>query len=331
MYYHLHLAGYERSMYPCLAHFGRRMQAMDLTRRADPDHEKGKAVYQLLIECRGNGSDVAWGEVFQARLLEAGLHLDDYNMRNPFSASALHFACLASDKAACRYLINQGVDVNRGVYEIRCPIIRCQHSRSGVDGWDIRRLPHERDINLAKPMTIAATIGCLVIVEMLLDVKASRPAQCGPDVVAWRFGSLVAAVREGHTALLQPIMRSGVGMYSCVYSSLPMALQIGVPDRLIFEMVCRAGFPERDFSHVDSARRPVRFMAFARALGYKGEFHPAITKALKTRVTSIKLANMTGDLQRGFEGYHKAFMATKAITAQLMERVYDRLSTVDML
>jgi hypothetical protein len=40
---------------------------------------------------------------------------------------------------------------------------------------------------------------------------------------------------------------------------------------------------------------------------------------------------MTGDLQRGFEGYRKAFMATKAITAQLMEKVYDRLSTGDML
>jgi hypothetical protein len=96
-------------------------------------------------------------------------------------------------------------------------------------------------------------------------------------------------------------------------------------------MVCRAGFPERDFSDVESARRPVRFMAFARALGYTGEFHPAITKALKTRVTSTKLANMTGDLQRGFEGYRKAFMATKAIKAQLIERVYDRLSTEDML
>jgi len=288
-------------------------------------------VYQLLIECRGDGSDIAWGEVFQARLLEAGLHLDDFNMQDPFNASALHCACLASDTAACRYLINQGVDVNRRASKIRCPIIRRQHSRSGVDGWDIRQLPHERDVHSALPMTIAATIGCLDIVEMLLDVKASEPAQCGPDVVAWRYDSLEAAVREGHTALLQPIVRSGVGIDTCVYSSLPMALQIGVPDRLVFEMVCRGGLPKRDFSHVDSARRPVRFMAFARALGYKGEFHPAITKALKTRVTSIKLANMTGDLQRGFEGYHKAFMATKAITAQLMEKVYDRLSTVDML
>jgi len=287
-------------------------------------------VYQLLIECRGDGSDIAWGEVFQARLLEAGLHLDDYNWV-PYNASALHYACLASDTAACRYLINQGVDVNRQVNEIRCPIIRRQHSRSGVDGWDIRQLPHERDVHSALPMTIAATIGCLDIVEMLLDVKASEPAQCGPDVVAYRFDSLEAAMREGHTALLQPIMRSGVDIDTCVYFSLAMALQIGVPDRLVFEMVCRGGLPKRDFSHVDSARRPVRFMAFARALGYKGEFHPAITKALKTRVTSIKLANMTGDLQRGFEGYHKAFMATKAITAQLMERVYDRLSTVDML
>jgi hypothetical protein len=288
-------------------------------------------VYQLLIECRDDGSDIAWGEVFQARLLEAGLRLDDSNKRNPFDASALHYACLASDTAECRYLVNQGVDVNRQVGGFRCPIIRRQHSRSGVDGWDIRQLPHERDVDLAKPMTIAATIGCLDIVEMLLDVKASEPAQCGPDVVAWRFDSLEAAVEEGHTALLQPIMRSGVGIDTCVYFSLPMALQIGVPDRLVFEMVCRGGFPERDFSHVESARRPVRFMAFTRALGYTGEFHPAVTKALKTRVTSIKLANMTGDLQRGFEGYRKAFMATKAIETQLMERVYDRLSTEDML
>jgi hypothetical protein len=195
---------------------------------------------------------------------------------------------------------------------MRCPIIHRQHSRSGADGWDIRRLPRERKNLSAMPMTIAATIGCLNIVEMLLDMKASRPAQCGPDVAAWRFGSLEAAVREGHTALLQPIMRTWVGMYSCVYFSLPMALQISVLDRLVFEMVCRAGFPEHDFSHVDSARRPVRFMAFARALGYTGEFHPAITKALKTRVTSIKLANMTGDLQRGFEDYRKAFMTGSA-------------------
>jgi hypothetical protein len=40
---------------------------------------------------------------------------------------------------------------------------------------------------------------------------------------------------------------------------------------------------------------------------------------------------MTGDLQRGFEGYRKAFMATKAIKVQLMERVYDRLSALNML
>jgi hypothetical protein len=252
-------------------------------------------------------------------------------MHVPFNASALHYACLASDTAACRYLINQGVDVNRRASNIRCPIIRRQHSRSGVDGWDIRQLPHERDVDSARPMAIAATIGCLDIVEMLLDVKASKPAQCGPDVVARRFGSVEAAVREGHTALLQPIMRSGADMDTCVYFSLPMALQIGVPDHLVFEMVCCGGFPKRNFSHVDSARRPVGFMAFTRALGYTGEFHPAITKALKTRVTSIKLANMTGDLQRGFEGYHKAFMATKAIKAQLMERVYDRVSTKDML
>jgi ankyrin repeat protein len=111
-------------------------------------------VYQHLIECRGDGSDIAWGEVFQARLLEAGLHLDDYNRRNPFNASALHCACLTSDKAACRYLINQGVDVNRGVDKIRCPIISCQHSRSGADGWDIRQLPRERDVDSAIPMTI---------------------------------------------------------------------------------------------------------------------------------------------------------------------------------
>jgi hypothetical protein len=56
-----------------------------------------------------------------------------------------------------------------------------------------------------------------------------------------------------------------------------------------------------------------------------------ITNALKTRVTSIKLANMTGDLQRGSEEYCKDFMATKAIEALLMERVYGRLSGQDVL
>jgi hypothetical protein len=42
MYYHLYLAGFERSVYPDSARFDRSVQAMNLTRRADPDYEKGK-------------------------------------------------------------------------------------------------------------------------------------------------------------------------------------------------------------------------------------------------------------------------------------------------
>jgi hypothetical protein len=293
------------------------------------------AVYAALCECRAK-SAVDWEDAFEARLARAGLQLDDNDENARYRGmTALHWACYFYDAAACRYLLGRsadgGVDVNALAYAHSIPTsndpesYRTNIDRMAYDPYSPGPPPRVVRVRGATPLIIAATIGNLEIVEMLIEAKADvRVEERGS------FDSALAHAADGcHFDLMMPLLRAGAGVtpsgVGCDFFAVRNALKRGAPDDIIFEMACRA-YPNGGFRHPDFVVSPVRFAALLAALRCHEPLSSDISEELNYPGAQAEVEELTTQLAAAFKQYRKRFRGEHGIKPA---DPYDHFSDVD--
>jgi hypothetical protein len=164
----------------------------------------------------------------------------------------------------------------------------------------------------ATPLIIAATIGNLEIVEMLIEAKADvRVEELGD------FKSALAHAADGcHFDLMMPLLRAGAGVLldgdTCDDFAVRSALQRGAPDDIIFEMACRA-HPEGGFQSLNFVVSPVRLAALAAAVRCYGPLPSNISEELNYPGAQAEVEELTTQLAAAFKQYRKRFRAEHGV------------------
>jgi len=280
------------------------------------------AVYAVLCECRAKRA-VDWEDAFEARLARAGLQLNDNDENARYRGmTALHWACYFYDAAACRYLLGRsadgGVDVNARADAYSIPTSNDPESyRTNIDRMVYSRYspgppPRVVEVVGATPLIIAATIGSLEIVEMLIEAKADVHVE-----ERGGFQSALAHAADGcHFDLMMPLLRAGAGTrpsgVGCDSFAVKSALQRGAPDDIIFEMACRA-HPEGGFQNLDFVVSPVRLAALAAAVRCYGPLPSDISEELNFPGAQAEVEELTTQLAAAFKQYRKRFRAEHGV------------------
>jgi len=281
------------------------------------------AVYAALRECRAK-SAADWEDAFETRLARAGLQLDDIDENERYRGmTALHWACYFYDAAACRYLLGRsadgGVDVNARADAYSIPTSNDPESyRTNIDTILYSPLspgppPRVVGVRGATPLIMAATIGNLEIVEMLIEAKADVRAQERDG----SFQSALAHAADGcHFDLMMPLLRAGAGVIPnsdiCDHFAVKSALLRGAPDDIIFEMACRA-YPDAGFCYVNFVVSPVRFAALAAALRCYEPIASDVSEELNYPGAQAEVEELTTKLAAAFKQYRKRFRAEHGV------------------
>jgi len=281
---------------------------------------KGKAVYAALRECRAERA-ADWEDAFETRLAHAGLQLDDKDeIRRYRGMTALHWACYFDDAAACRYLLGRsadgGVDVNAEAYARSIPTsndpesYRTDIDMIAYDPYSPGPPPRVIEALVATPLMIAATIGSLEIVEMLIEAKADARAGYG------HRSALAYAADACHFDVMMPLLRAGAGLRSsgvgCDHFAVSSALLRGAPDDIIFEMACRA-YPDVGFRDLDFVVSPVRLAALATAFQCHDYMSSNISEELNYPGAQAEVEELTTQLTAAFKQYRKRFRAEHGV------------------
>jgi len=275
--------------------------------------QKGRVVYALVRECLAEAADGSpW--LFQARMLQAGLSVNDGDtLSSSKHMAALHWACYYADPAACRFLLHQGANVNaRGTAPFFPAGIGSEYI---IDNHHDLFVTPTRALSLflVSPLIMASTIGSLQIVEMLLEAKADvwvrDSLKCLTALdCAVAVGHLDVAWRLIRADALSPLHRLG-GRVD--HAPLRRALERGLPDEVVYEMVCR-DMPTVAFLVAASAPSPVHFAALAAAVGHISKLSPAVSKVLEETPGAVdEVAQLAEQLKVNFARYYEAFWAAE--------------------
>jgi hypothetical protein len=278
------------------------------------------AVYAALRECRAERA-ADWEDAFETRLAHAGLQLDDKDeIRRYRGMTALHWACYFYDAAACRYLLGRsadgGVDVNAEAYARSIPTSNDPESyRTNIysmayDPYSPGPPPRVIEAFVATPLMIAATIGSLEIVEMLIEAKADVHAGYG------HRSALAYAADACHFDVMMPLLRAGAGVHpgttSCDSFAVKSAVLRGAPDDIIFEMACRA-YPIAGFRNLDFVVTPVRLAALAAVFRCYDHMSSDISEELNYPGAQAEVEELTTQLTAAFKQYRKRFRAEHGV------------------